>query len=131
MVQAELHTWNVVIRHTRYRDLAKSIWGVHWLLQTVIQPGLHHLAMDQLLRILGSTSIAQLLCMQQGSSGQVLDQPPGPEADFVLLATLCRTEGLPFGLLPAKCWSHARIDPRRAVRRHCDEGRLCMTHLWC
>lgn len=25
--QAELHTWNVVIRHTRYRDLAKSIWG--------------------------------------------------------------------------------------------------------
>jgi hypothetical protein len=27
MLQAELHTWNVVIRHTRYRDLAKSIWG--------------------------------------------------------------------------------------------------------
>ena len=26
-LQAELHTWNVVIRHTRYRDLAKSIWG--------------------------------------------------------------------------------------------------------
>jgi hypothetical protein len=27
VLQAELHTWNVVIRHTRYRDLAKSIWG--------------------------------------------------------------------------------------------------------
>lgn len=26
-MQCELHTWNVVIRHTRYRDLAKSIWG--------------------------------------------------------------------------------------------------------
>ena len=25
--QAELHTWNVVIRHMRYRDLARSIWG--------------------------------------------------------------------------------------------------------
>jgi hypothetical protein len=28
-VQANLHTWKVVIRFCRYRDLAKSVWGAY------------------------------------------------------------------------------------------------------